>query len=223
MSKALALALSIRIGADTHSGAETMKEGDEGWLDFKAIKEKTDVRLVLSHFGLLEHLEERGAEFIGWCPFGDEHGKKDSFSINVEKKTFQCFACKARGSVLDFVAKFRNANLRESAQWVLSLTNGDEPREKPKEGRPYGKSQTDSGVRENGAEIGEPARNASPARRSYASSVADGRNDAGEEIPPVMSFSLASRLIIANAINPAHLLVVNMDAAGIEWKKAKKE
>jgi len=187
-----------------------MKEGDEGWLDFKAIKENTDVRLVLSHFGLLEHLEERGAEWVGWCPFGDEHGKKDSFSINVEKKTFQCFACKARGSVLDFVAKFKNANLREAAHWVLSLTSGDEPREKPKEGRPYGKSKTTSVASENGAETGEPAPNAS-------------RSDAAGEIPPVMSFSLASRLIIANAINPAHLLVVNMDAVGIEWKKAKKE
>ena len=36
-----------------------------------------DVRLALSHFGLLEHLEERGAELSGWCPFGDEHGKLD--------------------------------------------------------------------------------------------------------------------------------------------------
>lgn len=52
-----------------------MKEGDEGWLDFKAIKEKSDVRAVLSHFGLLEHLEEREAKLTGWCPFGDEHGK----------------------------------------------------------------------------------------------------------------------------------------------------
>ena len=52
-----------------------MKEGDEGWLDFKAIKEKSDTRAVLSHFGLLEHLVERGAELVGWCPFGEEHGK----------------------------------------------------------------------------------------------------------------------------------------------------
>lgn len=65
-----------------------MKEGDEGWLDFKAIKEKADARAVLSHFGLLEHLEERDAELAGWCPFGDEHGKKYSFSVNVEKKRF---------------------------------------------------------------------------------------------------------------------------------------
>jgi len=186
-----------------------MKEGDEGWLDFKAIKEKADARAVLSHFGLLEHLEERGAELTGWCPFGDEHGKKDSFSMNVEKKTFQCFACKARGSLLDFVAKFRNIDLREAAQWVASLGGGAVLDEKSA-GRPYGKSKTTSVASENGAETGEPARIAT-------------RSDAAGEIPPVMSFSLASRLIIANAIHPAHLLVVNMDAVGIEWKKAKKE
>ena len=172
-----------------------MKEGDEGWLDFKAIKERADTRAVLSHFGLLEHLEERGAELTGWCPFGDEHGKKDSFSMNVEKKTFQCFACKARGSLLDFVAKFRNIDLREAAQWVASM-GGGEIREKKSGGRPYGNGKKESSARENVAE-------------------------ASVDIPAVMSFSLASRLIIANKINPAHLLVVNMDAVGIEWKKAK--
>ena len=185
-----------------------MKEGDEGWLDFKAIKERADARAVLSHFGLLEHLEERGAELSGWCPFGDEHGKKDSFSVNVEKKTFQCFACKARGSLLDFVAKFQNIDLREAAQWVASM-DGGAIRDEKSGGRLYGRSKGESVARENVAESGEPARNAS-------------RSDAGGDIPAVMSFSLASRLIIANAINPAHLLVVNMDVIGIEWKNAKR-
>lgn len=188
-----------------------MKEGDEGWLDFKAIKEKSDARVVLSHFGLLEHLEERGAELLGWCPFGEEHGKKDSFSMNVEKKTFQCFACKARGSLLDFVAKFRNIDLREAAQWVASM-GGGAVRDEKSGGRPYGKSKGESIARENVAESSEPARNASPQG-----------GDMGGDIPAVMSFSLASRLIIANEINPAHLLVVNMDAVGIEWKKAKRD
>ncbi len=180
MDQKSALALSTRTGAGTLSGAETMKEGDEGWLDFKVIKEKTDVRLVLSNCGLLEHLEERGAERVGWCPFGDEHGKKDSFSMNVEKKTFQCFACKARGNVLDFVAKFRNANLREAAQWVLSLTHGDEEPEKGKKGRPYGKEE------------------ATP------------HPPKGEDIPVVMSFSVASRLTIGEKLHPETLPVIDL-------------
>lgn len=61
------------------------KSGDD-WLDFKAIKEGADVRAVLSHFDLLPHLEVRGDELVGWCPLGEEHGKKDSFSVNVEKR-----------------------------------------------------------------------------------------------------------------------------------------
>ena len=137
------------------------------------------------------------AELTGWCPFGEEHGKKDSFSMNVEKKTFQCFACKARGSLLDFVAKFRNIDLREAAQWVASMDGGTVG-EKKSAGRPYGKNKGESVAHENVAE-------------------------SGADIPAVMPFSLASRLIIANAINPAHLLVVNMDAVGIEWQKVKKE
>lgn len=169
-----------------------MKEGDEGWLDFKVIKENTDVRLVLSHCGLLEHLEERGAELVGWCPFGDEHGKKDSFSMNVEKKTFQCFACKARGSVLDFVAKFRNANLREAAQWVLSLASGDEGPEKEKKsgGRPYRKSAPENTPQKGVSGRGEPAANTGELARHSDTS-------GGGDIPPVMSYSLASRLIPA--------------------------
>lgn len=178
--ESLALALSIRNGADTLSGANIMKEGDEGWLDFKAIKEKMDVRLVLSRLGLLEHLEERSAELVGWCPFGDEHGKQDSFSINVEKKTFQCFACKARGSALDFIAKMKNGNLREAARWVVSVMNGEEPREKTKAGRPYGKG-----------EVAPPT-------------------PGGGETPAVMSFSIASRLIIGKKINPETLLVIDL-------------
>lgn len=162
-----------------------MKEGDEGWLDFKAIKEKADVRAVLSEFGLLEHLEQRGAELVGWCPFGDEHGKKDSFSMNAEKKTFQCFACKARGSLLDFVAKFQNVDLREAAQWVASLCGGA-VREEKSGSRPYGKGAT--------------------------SPIA-----AGGETPKVMTFSVASRLIIGKKLNPENLLVV--DISGLDLNK----
>lgn len=103
-----------------------MQEGDDGWLDFKAIKESADVRFVLSEFALLQHLEERGAELVGCCPFG-QHGKQDSFAFNIEKKTFQCFSCKKKGSVLDFVQQFiafrdkRPCGLREAGQLLTEI------------------------------------------------------------------------------------------------------
>lgn len=192
------------------------KNGDD-WVEFKAVKESLDVRVVLSHFGLLEHLEARGAELVGWCPLGEEHGKKDSFSMNIEKKNFQCFACKARGSVLDFVAKFQTVDLREAAHTVIAIMGGGEVGEKKSGGRPYGKGtggdKKEGAARESMPEAGKPARNVSPPC-----------GDTGRDgIPAVMSFSLASRLILANKIKPEHLLVVDMDAVGIEWKKAGRE
>lgn len=168
-----------------------MGNGDD-WLDFKEIKARLDARAVLSHLGLLEHLEERGAEWVGWCPFGDEHGKKDSFAVNIEKKTFQCFACKARGSILDLVAQLRNCNLRGAAQLVLSVMDGGAVGEEKRGGRPYGKAKP----------VGE---------------------DQNADVPAVMPFALASRLILQKKLDPSHWLVVNVGAFGFERVKEGKE
>ena len=106
-------------------------EGKANWLDFEAIKASATVEEVLAHYGLLERLTRAGDELTGWCPLGTkQHGKKDSFAFNVAKKTFQCFACKQRGSVLDFVAKYQGLHLRESAealQAIMAGTAGDAP------------------------------------------------------------------------------------------------
>ena len=88
------------------------KANQEPWIDFQSIKDAADVERVLAHYGILEHLERRGDELVGWCPMGEEHGKADSFAFNVAKKSFQCFACKARGSILDFTRKFHGSDLR---------------------------------------------------------------------------------------------------------------
>jgi CHC2 zinc finger len=92
------------------------------WIDFKQIKESADVELVLERCGVLDGLQRQGAELVGWCPLGksDQHGKADSFAFNTQKKTFQCFACKARGSILDFVSRLQGVGLREAATFVLS-------------------------------------------------------------------------------------------------------
>ena len=100
-------------------------EGKGNWLDFEAIKASATVEGVLAHYGLLERLTRSGDELTGWCPLGTkQHGKKDSFAFNVAKKTFQCFACKQRGSVLDFVAKYQGLHLRESAEALQAITAG---------------------------------------------------------------------------------------------------
>ena len=178
-----------------------MKEIEESWLDFKAIKASIDPYKVLSHFHLLEHLEERGSELVGWCPFGAEHGKDDSFSVNVEKKAFQCFACKARGSLLDLVAKLQNATLREAAHILSVIMGTGEGSEEKKIGRPYGKQS--STVEAGQGSVQEMV-------------VAD-----DGDIPAVMSMTVASRLIIGNKLDPAFLLVVDMRKVGLSWTNTR--
>lgn len=133
------------------------------WLDFQIIKDAADVERVLDHCGVIEHLERRGDELVGWCPLGEEHGKADSFAFNVAKKSFQCFACKARGSVLDFMRKYQGSDLRTAALLVQEIMGleGKAPsatRAPAHKGRPYGKKLSGDSK----STTAEPARRALP-------------------------------------------------------------
>jgi hypothetical protein len=186
------------------------RESDKSdWLDFKAIKAKTEVKPVLEHFGILEHLEERGPELVGWCPFGKEHGKADSFAFNVEKRSFQCFACKARGSVLDFIGKHQGVGLRDAAKIALDiLGEGDiatpqgEKRPETK-GRPYGKPEP-SPAR---PPVKEPE-----ARRETQREAAQEEDEAGGL--PFFGWDHAQFLVESEMLDPARLVV--LDVAGLE-------
>jgi hypothetical protein len=174
----------------------TDKGGD--WLDFKDIKARAQVRPVLEYFGILEHLEARGAELVGWCPLGKEHGKADSFAFNVEKRSFQCFACKARGSVLDFIGKYQGVGLRDAAKIALEILGEEQavaPREERREGegRPYGKL---------------PAPRPEPTCKAEAGP--DPRRETGGL--PVFTWSHAEFLVQAHMLDPARLVVLDVDA-----------
>jgi hypothetical protein len=184
----------------------TEKGGD--WIDFKETKARAQVRPVLDHFGILEHLEERGAELVGWCPFGKEHGKGDSFAFNVEKRSFQCFACKSRGSILDFVAKHQGVNLREAAKIVLGIMGGEgaagpvEEKRAEAKGRPYNSGSAGSATPRH-PEI--PKLEA--ARRTKQE---EPRGDGGSAL--VFSWDHARFLIEAGLLNPARVVVLDAEA-----------
>jgi hypothetical protein len=189
--------------------AETMeRESDKSdWLDFKDIKARADVRPVLEHFGILEHLEERGAELVGWCPFGKEHGKADSFAFNVEKRSFQCFACKARGSVLDFIGKHQGVGLRDAAKIALDIlgdkaTPQEEKRPEAK-GRPYGKPDPSPA---------RPPAKEPEVRREAKREASQEEDEAGGL--PFFGWDHAQFLVEAEMLDPARLVV--LDVAGLE-------
>lgn len=86
-----------------------------GWVDFKAIKEKVSIKDVLSHYDLLSGLKEKGDSLTGSCPI-HQGSNKSQFKVSVSKNCFNCFGdCGAGGNVLDFVSKMEKVSLRDAA------------------------------------------------------------------------------------------------------------
>src|ERR1051326_6300061 len=91
-----------------------------GWVDFSAVKRTVSLEAVLRHYqipGLRRHRDQ----LQGCCPI--HRGQRDdSFRAHLTKNVFQCFACQARGNVLDFVAAMERCSIREAAlrlqQWL---------------------------------------------------------------------------------------------------------
>jgi DNA primase len=83
------------------------------WVDFSAVKRTVSLEAVLRHYqipGLRRHRDQ----LQGCCPI--HHGQRDdSFRAHLTKNIFQCFACHARGNVLDLVAAMEQCSIREAA------------------------------------------------------------------------------------------------------------
>jgi DNA primase len=89
------------------------------WVDFSAVKRAVSLEAVLRHYQV-PGLRRRGDRVHGRCPI--HRGQRDdSFRAHLTKNAFQCFACQARGNVLDFVAAMEQCSIREAAlrlqQW----------------------------------------------------------------------------------------------------------
>ncbi len=90
-------------------------ETKKAWVDFKLIKAAVTMEMLVVQYGVIG-LVRTGDELRGVCPVHEGKSKRE-FSINLTKNTFCCFAsvCKARGNVLDFVAKMEHCTVREAA------------------------------------------------------------------------------------------------------------
>jgi DNA primase len=90
-----------------------------GWVDFSAVKRAVSLEAVVRHYQI-PGLRRHGAQLQGCCPI--HRGRRDdSFRAHLTKNVFHCFACQARGNVLDFVAAMEVCSVREAAlrlqQW----------------------------------------------------------------------------------------------------------
>lgn len=89
-----------------------------GYVDLNRAKQVPFVD-ALQELGLLEKLRREGDELKGICPI--HGGEKESFGVQVVKGFFNCFACKKKGNVLDFVMFFKKVNVKEAGQWLIDV------------------------------------------------------------------------------------------------------
>jgi DNA primase len=57
-------------------------------------------------------LKRKGREYVGLCPFHDDH--RPSLSVSPQKQIFKCWSCGAGGDVLRFVQLFHHVEFKEA-------------------------------------------------------------------------------------------------------------
>ena len=81
--------------------------------EINAIRAKADIVNIV---GSYLPLTQRGKNFIGVCPFHDDHSP--SMSVSPEKQIYKCFACGATGNVFTFVSDYENVPFIEAVKIV---------------------------------------------------------------------------------------------------------
>ena len=108
---------------------------------------KATIVQVFDWLGKMETVERvkgtNGSELKGWCPWGESHGKKDSFSINEATGRGMCHAgsCKRTCShVVHFMSQYIETHPRDglfthlkykgdqaAAEWIIEKLSEDNP------------------------------------------------------------------------------------------------
>lgn len=69
---------------------------------------------IVDVVGSYVHLQKKGANYFGLCPFHNE--KSPSFSVSETKQMFYCFGCGTGGNAATFLMKYENYSFKEALQ-----------------------------------------------------------------------------------------------------------
>ena len=81
------------------------------------VKASVDIVDLIRSYGVA--LEQKGASWMGLCPFHED--KNPSLSVDRSKGLFNCFGCGAGGDVFDFVMRHQGVEFKEA----LSILKGN--------------------------------------------------------------------------------------------------
>ena len=80
------------------------------------IKEILDKADIVSIIGEFIHLEKKGNDYKGICPFHDD--SNPSLSVSPARKIYKCFSCGASGNAISFVQNFKHISFVEAVKYV---------------------------------------------------------------------------------------------------------
>jgi DNA primase len=87
------------------------------------VRQKADIVEVVAEKVVLR---QRGQNFVGLCPFHDDH--KPSFHVSPSKQIYKCFACGAGGDVIRFVMETERLSFAEAVRWLARRYHVPEPK-----------------------------------------------------------------------------------------------
>jgi transposase len=86
-------------------------------VDYRYLRQQLSIADVLKLLHYPQPLMGTGAQVRGPCPLHDDQRRRSTFSVNLEKGIFQCFAreCAAHGNALDLWAKVTGQSIHQAA------------------------------------------------------------------------------------------------------------
>lgn len=92
-----------------------MSKTRKPFVDFRAIRERLTMEMVLQHYGVLDTLKRTGNRLSGPCPI-HKGTNPTQFRVDTERNIWNCFSeCKHGGNVLDFIAKKEDCSVHDAA------------------------------------------------------------------------------------------------------------
>lgn len=86
------------------------------WINFKELRARLNFEDVLRHYQV--EVRRKGEQHLGPCPFPGHPKEKrgNTFSANIPRGIFQCFACHAKGNALDFCGLMAGVDIANGAE-----------------------------------------------------------------------------------------------------------
>ena len=88
------------------------------------VRSRSDIVDVVGQY---VHLQKKGANYFGLCPFHNE--KSGSFSVSQSKQMYHCFGCGVGGDVISFLQKYDNLTFTEALKQLADRAGVSLPEE----------------------------------------------------------------------------------------------